>query len=113
MRLGHYGVEAVLKPESFPIDKIYVPVKRRKALKSEWFKKSRRVFWKSDNKLPFSFGPTKTASFWSRDFIGWKRARLLAKKQSSDSWSRLRLPTKRRFYPTALKQKQNARRWCD
>jgi len=25
----------VLKPESFPIDKIYVPVKRRKALKSE------------------------------------------------------------------------------
>ena len=33
--LGHYGVEAVLKPESFPIDKIYVPVKRRKALRSE------------------------------------------------------------------------------
>jgi uncharacterized ParB-like nuclease family protein len=33
--LGHYGVEAVLKPESFPIDKIYVPAKRRKALKSE------------------------------------------------------------------------------
>jgi uncharacterized ParB-like nuclease family protein len=33
--LGHYGVEAVVKPESFPIDKIYVPVKRRKALKSE------------------------------------------------------------------------------
>ena len=29
------GVDAVLKPESFPIDKIYVPVKRRKALKSE------------------------------------------------------------------------------
>jgi ParB/RepB/Spo0J family partition protein len=25
----------VLKPESFPVDKIYVPVKRRKALKSE------------------------------------------------------------------------------
>ena len=35
MGLGHYGVEAVLKPESFPIDKIYVPVKRRKALKPE------------------------------------------------------------------------------
>ena len=35
MRLGHYGVEAVLKPESFPIDKIYVPVKRRKALKPD------------------------------------------------------------------------------
>jgi uncharacterized ParB-like nuclease family protein len=32
---GHYGVETVLKPESFTIDKIYVPVKRRKALKSE------------------------------------------------------------------------------
>src|SRR5262249_37615380 len=32
MGLGHDGVEAVLKPESFPIDKIYVPVKRRKAL---------------------------------------------------------------------------------
>jgi hypothetical protein len=29
------GVEAVPKPESFPIDKIYVPVKRRKALKPE------------------------------------------------------------------------------
>lgn len=35
MGLGHYGGEAVLKPESFPIDKIYVPVKRRKALKPE------------------------------------------------------------------------------
>jgi uncharacterized ParB-like nuclease family protein len=34
-QLRRYGVEAVLKPESFPIDKIYVPVKRRKALKSE------------------------------------------------------------------------------
>jgi uncharacterized ParB-like nuclease family protein len=29
------GVEAVLKPESFPIDRIYVPVKRRKALNAE------------------------------------------------------------------------------
>jgi uncharacterized ParB-like nuclease family protein len=33
--LGHDGVEAVLKPERFPIDKIYVPVKKRKTLKSE------------------------------------------------------------------------------
>jgi hypothetical protein len=32
MGLDRYGVEAVPKPESFPIDKIYVPVKRRKAL---------------------------------------------------------------------------------
>jgi ParB/RepB/Spo0J family partition protein len=29
------GGEAVLKPESFPIDKIYVPVKRRKAIRPE------------------------------------------------------------------------------
>jgi hypothetical protein len=35
MGLGHYGGAAVLKPESFPIDKIYVPVKRRKAIKPE------------------------------------------------------------------------------
>jgi uncharacterized ParB-like nuclease family protein len=34
-RCDHYGVEAVLKPEKFPIEKIYVPVKRRKTLKSE------------------------------------------------------------------------------
>src|SRR3954470_16999878 len=33
-RRGQFGVEAVLKPESFPIEKIYVPVKRRKALKA-------------------------------------------------------------------------------
>jgi ParB-like nuclease family protein len=33
--LDHDGGEAVLKPESFPIDKIYVPVKRRKTLKPE------------------------------------------------------------------------------
>jgi len=32
--VGQYGVEAVLKPESFPIEKIYVPVKRRKGLNS-------------------------------------------------------------------------------
>jgi ParB-like nuclease family protein len=31
----HQGGEAVLKPESFPIDKIYVPVKRRKALRPD------------------------------------------------------------------------------
>jgi ParB/RepB/Spo0J family partition protein len=33
--LGRDGVDAVLKPEKFPIDKIYVPVKKRKTLKSE------------------------------------------------------------------------------
>jgi len=33
--LGHHGVKAVPKPESFPIDKIYVPVKRRKELKPD------------------------------------------------------------------------------
>src|SRR3954454_3222650 len=32
---GQYGVDAVLKPESFLIEKIYVPVKRRKALKPD------------------------------------------------------------------------------
>jgi hypothetical protein len=31
----HYGAEAMPKPESFPIDKIYVPVKRKKALKPD------------------------------------------------------------------------------
>src|SRR5215510_3263667 len=35
MELSHYGVEAMPKPESFPIDKIYVPVKRKKALRPE------------------------------------------------------------------------------
>ena len=35
MGLSHYGVEAMPKSESFPIDKIYVPVKRKKALKPE------------------------------------------------------------------------------
>jgi len=35
MELSHDGVEAMPKPESFPIDKIYVPVKRKKALKPE------------------------------------------------------------------------------
>jgi hypothetical protein len=35
MELSYYGVEAMPKPESFPIDKIYVPVKRKKALKPE------------------------------------------------------------------------------
>src|SRR6476659_3834319 len=33
--LHRHGVQAVLKPETFPIDKIYVPVKRRKALRAE------------------------------------------------------------------------------
>src|SRR6201987_6552258 len=35
MDLCHNGVEAMPKPESFPIDKIYVPVKRKKAIKPE------------------------------------------------------------------------------
>jgi uncharacterized ParB-like nuclease family protein len=35
VRWVQYGVEAVLKPESFLIEKIYVPVKRRKALKPD------------------------------------------------------------------------------
>src|SRR5579871_2813273 len=33
--LSHYGVEAMPRPESFPIDKIYVSEKRRKDLKPE------------------------------------------------------------------------------
>jgi len=32
---GYVGAEPMTKPESFQIDKIYVPVKRRKTLKSE------------------------------------------------------------------------------
>ena len=111
--LSHCGVKAVLKPESFPIDKIYVPVKRRKALKSEVVQESRRAFWKSDNKLQFSFDLTMIASFWSRGFIGWKRAKHLARKQSSDAWSRLMFRIQRRSYLKILKQKQNARRWND
>src|SRR5215471_15836201 len=35
MELSHYGAEAMPKPESFPIDKIYVSEKRKKALKPE------------------------------------------------------------------------------
>ena len=35
MDLCHNGVEAMPKPESFPIDKIYVPVKKKKAIKPE------------------------------------------------------------------------------
>ena len=35
MELSYCGVEAMPKPESFPIHKIYVPVKRKKALKPE------------------------------------------------------------------------------
>jgi uncharacterized ParB-like nuclease family protein len=35
MAAARDGVEAMPKPESFPIDKIYVPVKRKKALKPE------------------------------------------------------------------------------
>ncbi len=35
LRLDRHGVEAELKPESFPIEMIYFPVKRRKALKGE------------------------------------------------------------------------------
>ena len=79
----------------------------------KWFKKSRRVFWKSDNKLQFLFGLTKTASFWSRGFIGWKRAKRLGNEQSSDCWSQLRWRIRRHFHPKVQKQKQNARRWSD
>jgi uncharacterized ParB-like nuclease family protein len=35
MGLSHYRVEAMPEPESLPIAKIYVPVKRKKALKPE------------------------------------------------------------------------------
>ena len=59
------------------------------------FKKSRKVFWKSDNKHQFSFGLTKAASFCSMDYIGSKPARHLAKQLSSASWSRLGLRTKK------------------
>src|SRR6516165_4877864 len=105
MDLCHNGVEAMPKPESFPIDKIYVPVKKKKAILNS-FKRSRKVFWKSDNKRPFSFDPPKAASFWLRDYIGSKPAKRLAKQLSSGSWSLLSLGTKGRFCPPALKQKQ-------
>ena len=99
------------KPESFPIDKIYVPVKRKKALKPELVQEIAESILEIGQQAPFWFGPTKAGSFWLRDCIGSKPARLLAKKLSSGSWSRLRSFTKRRFCPIALKQ--SATRWPD
>jgi hypothetical protein len=93
------------KPESFPIDKIYVPVKRKKALKPELVQEIAESILEIGQQAPILVrpGPTKAGSFWSRDCIGSKPARLLAKKLSSGSWSPLRSFTKRRFCPIALK----------
>ena len=79
MELSHYGVEAMPQPESFPIDKIYVPVKRKKALKPELVQEIAESILEIGQQRQFSFGPTKAGSFWSRDCIGSKPARPLAK----------------------------------
>ena len=102
----------MLKAESFPIEKIYVPVKRRKALNSDVVQEIAQSILEIGQQAPILIRPDEDRFVLIEGFIGWKRAKRSAKKQS-DCWSGLRLHIRRDIYAKAQRQKQNARRWSD
>jgi len=111
MELSHDGVEAMPKPESFPIDKIYVPVKRKKVLKPELVQEIAESILEIGQQAPILVRPDEGRFVLVEGLHRFEACKALGEKLSSGSWSRLRSFTKRRFCPIALKQ--SATRWRD
>ena len=101
------------KPESFPIEKIFVPTKQKKAIMPEVVGEIAESMLDIGQQAPFPFGSTETASFWSRDCIGSKPARRSARRPFSVSWFRPSLRYTSRSSPNDPRSKQNASRWRD
>jgi hypothetical protein len=97
MGLSQYGARAMPKPESFPIDKIYVPVKRKKALKPELVQEIAESILEIGQQALHRFEACKALG--EKTIIG-----LLVSAESAH---------KKHYYHTALKQKQSATRWRD
>ena len=103
MELSHDGVEAMPKPESFPIDKIYVPVKRKKALKPELVQEIAESILEIGQQAPVLVRPDEGRFVLVEGLHRFEACKALGEKLSSGSWSRLRSFTKRRFCPIARK----------
>ena len=113
MDLCHNGVEAMPKPESFPIDKIYVPVKKKKAIKPEVVQEIAGSILEIGQQAPILVRPDEGRFVLVEGLHRLEACKALGEQLSSGSWSRLSLGTKGRFRPRVLKQKQSATRWRD
>ena len=73
----------MLKRENFPIAKIYVPVKRRATLRPETIREIAESMLEIGQETPIMFAATEIDLSSLRDFIGWRLAKLSARKQLS------------------------------
>ena len=97
-------------PESLPIDKIYVPVKRKKALKPELIQEIAESIMEIGNKAPFSFGPIRQVRL-IEGLHRSKPVRLLEKKPSSECRSGLKSINRGRVFSDGAEQQHSAIKW--
>ena len=93
----------MLKAESFPIEKIYVPVKKRKALNSDVVQEIAQSILEIGQQAPILIRPDEDRFVLIEGFIGWKRAKRLAKLRLADCWFPPRLRIRTRICSSAQK----------
>ena len=101
----------MLKRENFPIAKIYVPVKRRATLRPETIREIAESMLEIGQETPIMFAATEIDLSSLRDFIGWRLAKLSARKQLLVFWCWARI--KRPRHLTMARKAPFARRWND
>ena len=89
------------KPESFPIEKIYVPVKRKKALKPELVQEIAESILEIGQQAPILVRPDEGRFVLVEGLHRFEACKALGEKTIIGSWSRLRLLTKRRSSQSA------------
>jgi len=107
----------VLKLESFPIDKIYVPVKRRKALKSELIQEIAESILEIGQQAPILVRADEDRFVLVEGLHRLEACKALGEKTIIGILVSAEVAHQKTLLlhhsTTALKQKQNARRWCD
>src|SRR6516225_4858 len=108
VRITAKQVRPMLKRENFPIAKIYVPVKRRASIRPEAVREIAESMLEIGKKRRSLFAATEIDLSSLRDFIGWRLAKLSARKQLSVFWYRVRVTRPRHL--TMARQTPFARR---
>ena len=102
------------KPESFPIAKIHVPVKRKKAIKPEVVEEIAGSILEIGQQAPILVRPDEGRFVLVEGLHRLEACKALGETTSVETRIPIiRLLAKERFCPRALKRKQSATRWRD
>ena len=103
----------MLKPESFPIDKIYVPVKRRKTLKPEVVQEIAESMLEIGQQTPILVRPDEDRFVLVEGLHRLEACKALGEQTIIGLLVSAEVAHHKTLLPQARKQKQNARRWSD